>query len=295
MRSHADQIADPRTMLIVAVLALTIAGCAGGSGRVAPVEDPARNATAELADARAQRLASPVEAYWPYRIAQLELLLGNPAVAESELAQALALNADHTPSLLLLSKMRYEAGRHEEAVALLEGALNRGAPEPDALRVALALNFEALGENEAARDALAGCASNPGPRPTAETFLSLRGDDYLQSRPIAEAALEADPASAANHNNYGIALLYDGDPELARASFLKALELDPQLAGALYNLAIVEFYYFYDLDKGREWFRRYAALDDEDPDDLGAALGVDLAAAGSGWAAPNEAGDLDAQ
>ncbi|RKZ09868.1 hypothetical protein DRQ32_07705, partial [bacterium] len=109
-----------------------------------------------------------------------------------------------------------------------------------------------------------------------------RGDEYLESRDIAETALDADPESASNHNNFGIALLYDGEPEAARDSFLRALELDPQIAGALYNLAIVETYYFYDLKKGRAWFERYAELESDDPDELGAVFGVDLAVAISG-------------
>lgn len=295
MRSHADHIADPRAILWIVALALLIAGCGGGSGSMAPSDDPAIDHAALLTEARAQRIASPTEAYWPWRIAELELALGNREAADLELGQALELDPNHSPSLLLRSKLLYESQRNEEAIALLEGAINRGAPEADALRVALALNLEAIGAAEAAQSVLAQCAGAPDTQPTAETFISLRGDDYLQSRPIAEAALEADPASAANHNNYGIALLYDGEPEQARASFLKALELDPELAGALYNLAIVEAYYFYDLDQGREWFRRYAALDDDDPDDLGALFGEELASSGSGWAAPATGGDLDAQ
>lgn len=295
MRSHAEHNADPRTILWIAVLALLIAGCGGGSGSVAPSDDVALDHAKELTEARAQRIAHPVEAYWPWRIAELELALGNRETAALELGQALELDPNHSPSLLLSSKLLYESGRNEEAIALLEGAIQRGAPEADALRVALALNLEAIGAAEAAGEVLAACAGAPDVHPTAETFISLRGDNYLQSRPIAEAALEADPASAANHNNYGIALLYDGEPEQARASFLEALELDPGLAGALYNLAIVEAYYFYDLDRGREWFRRYAALDDEDPDDLGTLFGVELAASGSAWAAPATGGDSDAQ
>jgi lipoprotein NlpI len=113
---------------------------------------------------------------------------------------------------------------------------------------------------------------------------------------VAEAALAANPDSAPNHNNFGIALLYDGEPEAAREAFLTALELDGQLAGALYNLAIVETYYFYDLDKGREWFSRYAELDTEDPDELGAVFGIELAAnAASQWTEPQTGGESDAQ
>jgi Tfp pilus assembly protein PilF len=93
----------------------------------------------------------------------------------------------------------------------------------------------------------------------------------------ARMALEADPASAANHNNHGIALLYAGRPDAARQAFLDALERDAALPGALYNLAIVEAFYFFDEDAARGWFDRYVATGSrDDPDDLSAHFGLEL-------------------
>jgi tetratricopeptide (TPR) repeat protein len=294
MRALTTQFADfcctPREMRmrvsgVVALMLLTVllGACGGGSS---PATDPSVSGQRSLDSWRADLLTveehiavAPEEAYWPYRAAEIQIALDQPGQAQASLEQALGLDADYSPALLLLSKLHYQTGRYELAVSLLDAALSRSTNDPDALRIALAINLEALGEIEAAQVLLAQCSQDPALRPGAETFLRLRGDEYLESRDIAETALGADPESASNHNNLGIALLYDGEPEAARESFLRAHELDPQIAGALYNLAIVETYYFYDREKGRAWFERYAELESDDPDELGAVFGVDLAAA----------------
>jgi|GEM_PF-1701332 len=300
MRAFTAQFADfcitPREMRVrvsgvVALMLLTVllGACGGGMKNVASETDPTASDQRSLESWHAELLtveehiaATPDEAYWPYRAAEIQIALDSPGQARASLEQALALDANYSPALLLLSKLHYQTGRYERAVSLLDAALSRSINDHDALRIALAINLEAMGEIEAAQEVLAQCSQDPALRPGAETFLSLRGDEYLESRDIAETALDADPESASNHNNFGIALLYDGEPEAARDSFLRALELDPQIAGALYNLAIVETYYFYDLKKGRAWFERYAELESDDPDELGAVFGVDLAVAISG-------------
>ena len=84
----------------------------------------------------------------------------------------------------------------------------------------------------------------------------------------AKKALDADDHSAVNHNNYGIALLVAGRPFDARDEFKKALDLDGNLAGALYNMAIVQTFYFFDDTAGRDWYARYLKVDTDDPDNL---------------------------
>jgi Tfp pilus assembly protein PilF len=293
MRALTDQIADrhPRDRAIRArrfgVLALLLlvsplVGCGGSSPSLQddPASQPQRSRESwesELSSVRAQMSATPQEAYWPYREAEIQLALGASPEAYAALQRSLDIDADFSPALLLLSKLQYQTERYEEAVSMLEAALSRGNEHADDLRMALALHLEALGELESAQRMLDQCTQDPSALRGVETYMSLRGDHYYESLAIAEAALQADPSSASNHNNYGIALLYDGRPEGAREAFLRALELDPQLSGALYNLAIVETYYFYDLEKGRAWFERYAQFENEDPDELGAVFGVDLA------------------
>ena len=297
MRAFASQFADfcitRRRMRVrgsgivaLAVLASLLGACGGTGRNGVPESDPSSPNRRSIADWQAELLtveqnafATPDEPYWPHRAAEIQLALELADQARASLTAALALDPDYSPALLLRSKLDYQDGRYEDAVLLLEPALSRSTRDTDPLRIALALNLEALGEVEAARQLLSRCAQDPTMRRGAETFLSLRGEGYLESRDIAATALDADPRSASNHNNFGIALLYDGDPEAARESFLRALELDPRIAGALYNLAIVDTYYFYDLEQGRAWFERYAELQTDDPDELGAVFGIDLAAA----------------
>jgi len=133
-----------------------------------------------------------------------------------------------------------------------------------------------LGEADAV---LATCSEDSPPTAGVRTYLGLQGDDVAGATAAAAQALEADPASAANHNNNGIALLYAGKPAEARAAFMAALDLDEALPGALYNLAIVETFYFYDPDAGRQWFARYRELASDDPDDLATTLGFEMTTA----------------
>jgi hypothetical protein len=44
----------------------------------------------------------------------------------------------------------------------------------------------------------------------------------------------------------------------------------------MYNMAIVEAFYFFDKDAGREWFARYKQLASDDPDDLTSVFGADV-------------------
>jgi Flp pilus assembly protein TadD len=115
---------------------------------------------------------------------------------------------------------------------------------------------------------------------SAVVYLRLRGEHFAESLDVARKALDARP-SAVNHNNYGIAQLYAGDPESARESFLRAHELDGELPGPLYNLAIVDWFYFFAADDARDWFARYRKLASDDPDGLAEVFKVDFAAAGS--------------
>lgn len=192
-----------------------------------------------------------------------------------------------TPSATAAEVTRWSAkawteGRHEEAGDLLSAwlAARDGAEAPAgvaadqaAVRAALAVHLEALGRIEEASAVLAPCAAGDAAAARARTWLNLRGDGFATALADAERAVEHAPASAADRNNLGIALLYAGRPAEARAAFLAARELDPALPGALYNLAIVESVYFFDDAAARRWLDDYRRLSGDDPDGLFEALG----------------------
>lgn len=226
---------------------------------------------AALEAARVEMLTDPGEPYWPYRMAELYVATDSIDLAASHLQTALGVDPGYAPAAALLSKLYYDAGLFEEGVVLLDDFITRGDGAPDELRVALALHLEALGELARAHQVLGACAGNVS---AAETFVTLRGAELEPVLETAKRALDANPKSAANHNNYGIALLHAGRPIEARKAFMKALDIDDKLPGALYNMAIVEAFYFFDEKAGQKWFEKYQMYASDDPDDLATRFGA---------------------
>ena len=264
-------------------LALTLAGCGGlplvgGGGSNAPLDVPA-DREAEVARVEARRLEDPQNPYWPYRLAEVHLAEENSVQAESDLRAALALDPRHAASLSLLSKIFWDQGRHEEAIGLLEAARAEAGSLAPELMTALALHYDAIDRPDLADPLVQRVEDHLdwSKEGSAVAYVHLRGETFAQSEPVAKKALDADPKSAVNQNNWGITKLYAGDPEAARKAFLTAIELDPALPGPLYNLAIVDRFYRFDDTSARDWFRKYRELSSEDPDGLAEVLAVEVA------------------
>lgn len=243
----------------------------GAESSAAPSNDLQRG----LAELHARQAADPANVEWPCRIAAMYAAADSATQAEAAWRSALAIDPSYGPALSQLSRQLFTQARHQEAVDLIEAARARGAVDSPELRAGLALQYEALGDHERARELISGLSA-PGAHwktaGSALTYVALHGEDMAAAVDPARQALSADPDLAANHNNYGIMQLYAGDPKGARESFLKALDLDPRLPGAYYNLAIVDRFYFFDDEAARGWFDRYWALSHDDPDNLRAAL-----------------------
>ncbi len=267
--------ANPIAFVLVALFAASILTGCSGTG-VGPQDDPTAGHAVDLAAVQAQRALAPDEPYWSFLQAEEYWRRNQPDLARAHLDTALTINPDYGPAAALLSRIEFEAGQYETAVALLREFIARNPDAPDPLRVALALNLQALAEPERSAEILAACHDQSGSVRTAQAFVQLQGAGFESSLPVVRAVVEANPNSAANHNNHGIALLYAGQPAEARAAFLRALEIDPDLPGGLYNLAIVENFYFFDRAAGQDYFQRYqTAMGNRpaaDPDDLGAIL-----------------------
>jgi tetratricopeptide (TPR) repeat protein len=203
---------------------------------------------------------------------------------ETGLRARMVADPNDLPALAGLARILWKDGRHEEAVAAIEGARAAGADLPEEMLAALALHYDALGrmaDADSLTRRLEGRLADWARGGSAVTYLKLRGGSFASTEAIARRALEASP-SAANHNNLGIALLYAGRPADARKSFLTAAELDGRLPGPLYNLAIVDRFYRFDDPSAREWFRRYRTLSSDDPDGLAEALSVEIASGAKG-------------
>ena len=263
-------------------LVLVIAGCGGfpGFGGASPASD-----AGPRLDARGEALAGmarqPSEPYWPFRLAELSAAADSIPAAVVHLKAALALNPDYAPALSLLTRIYFDSRAHAEAITLLEGTLARQPLAPVELRVALALHLDAAGERGRAEAVLAACPGDSRELRGARSYLSLRGDNVSGVLEAAERALEADRDNAVNHNNYGVALLCAGRPLEARDAFQAAIDRDATLAGALYNMAIVETFYLFNDSAGREWFARYRQHASDDPDGLASVLEADVSRLGA--------------
>lgn len=259
----------------------SIPGFGGGSASSAVEPMKPAQVVDAVTEARTRMQLAPKEPYWPFRLGELYAAADSNALAVSNLNAALAVDPSYAPAASLLSRIYYDANMNAQGVTLLEDFLARNPNAPDALRAALALHFEALGDIDRAQAALAACAADSRDAHSARMLVSLRGADPQAALAAAKQALDADSKSAANQNNYGIALLCAGRPVEARAAFRTALELNKRLPGALYNMAIVETFYFFDEDAGREWFARYKQVASADPDDLTTRFETDVTRTGA--------------
>jgi Tfp pilus assembly protein PilF len=275
-----------RLALATALLAAT-AGCGGlgivpglgGDGDTKPLA-PAQ-AVDQLAATRAKLALAPNEPYWSFRLGELYAAADSTTLAMQYLNSALEVDPSYAPAAALLSKIYYQVGMYAQGVDLLDGFFARNAQAPDELRVALALHLDATGDVARAETVLAQCTEDSEAAREARTYVALRGQNPKAALSPAKQALDADDASAVNHNNYGIALLHAGRPVEAREQFKNALSIDDKLPGALYNMAIVEAFYFFDEAAGREWFARYKKVASDDPDDLTARFGPKVSASGN--------------
>ncbi len=260
----------------MAALCLLVAACGGPSVQTDPTEIDTEltpeKVAAQVAEHRARAVEQPHEPYWLYKAAETHSRAGQSVDAIAALRESLAVNDSYEPSLSLLSKIYYVSGQHQAAIQLLEDVQSRNGTLSDELLAGLALNYEALGEYDTS-DPLFDTLRHRGSRESAVIYHLLQGESFLEVGDRAFAAVEAKPNVAANQNNFGIALLYQGRPKEARERFLRALELDADLPGAMYNMAIVDKFYFFDDESSLEWFTRYQQISgDFDPDGLAELL-----------------------
>jgi tetratricopeptide (TPR) repeat protein len=279
-RSHRDPVAPALRLVLTTLLAcVMLAGCAANGVQHGgePVTRKAKGSPKlsglqeKIFEARDQSSVDVTEPYWPYRLGEIYAEADSVALAESALKSALRRDPSYAPALALLSKLYYDDRRHQDAVELLEAARSRSGPDgvPPALLGGLALHYEALGRHDLAAAVVASVqGSDAGKARSALVYVTLRGEHPAGAADPARAAVDDDPRSAANQNNYGLTRLRTGDPKAARDAFLKAIEIDPKRPGPYYNLAIVERFYFLDDAAAARWLKAYRERSNEDPDGL---------------------------
>ena len=281
--SHVHRRRPPVVGLLVGVVvsAWLLVGC-GGTRRASTTDPMADADVSALGPAELQALqvrtetlaaANPTEPYYRYLLGEIHSRLGSETRAETLFMESVQLDPYYAPALSALSKAYFRAGRHEDAIQILEPACdpaNQPDGVPQELVAGLALHYDAVDEIDLAAEAVerllregadwSRCGS-------AIAYVQLRAEGG-SAREVAELALESDERSAINLNNYGITRAQAGDPEGARHAFLEAVKGDPDLAGPYYNLAILDKYYFLNDEKAAEWFSANWRRSQEDPDAL---------------------------
>ena len=276
-RFAGHTIRIPAFTLAIALALPFLTGCGGSGPSVEediahPGAPENRNDPALEIERLLQKAThDPGEPYWHYAAGAAQARTGDTEAAKGSLRASLARDDSYEPAAALLADLCYERGEYEEAIAALE-ACGRSITASPSILTRLALHCDAAERYDRADD-LRDRLSVPGPHwvenGSTLSYLHLRSTDFAGAARTAENALTANGESAANHNNYGIALLYRGDPARAQEAFTHAIALDPSLPGPYYNLAILEKYYFFDDEAAAAWFARYEEVGDgSDPDGI---------------------------
>lgn len=171
-------------------------------------------------------------------LAQIYLAEGNVDRAIASLEQYLRGQPGDEQAVLLLATAHQSQGRHARAAQLLADALKRN--DNPVLRGQLGLALLGDGKVEAGAQALeAALAKEPGLLQAGKALALLRLQNGQESRAEAVALKLAaqHPRDASVHDLLGSTQAARGKLPAARASFEKALQLDPKLLASRVNLA----------------------------------------------------------
>lgn len=95
----------------------------------------------------------------------------------------------------------------------------------------------------------------------------LKTNDIPQAKQSAANALQLEPQSATLENLLGLIDVEDGAYKTAEKHYSRALELNPNLANAHYNLALLNDIYYQNVARAIQHYERYLALiNNTDPD-----------------------------
>jgi len=163
--------------------------------------------------------------------------------AEEVLRPGLNFAPDDAQLHALYGNALMQLGRYQEATSHFEQAASAD-PDAAAVQTQLALGRLATGESDQAVAALQSAlekdpeASQPG---ILLALTHLRSRKYDEALEAIDRFEDREPNNPLPQNLRGAALLGKGDIEAARASFEKALEIQPDFFPALNNLAQIDY------------------------------------------------------
>lgn len=132
-----------------------------------------------------------------------------------------------------------ESGRADEAVAVL--APLAAGDDPDTLRALGSAQSDAGDQPAAAATLERACRLSPEDPSILEALgmVALRQDDPVRARDLLRGALAGNERSATAWNTLGVALYSTDGPRAALGAWQRAIELEPRLWDALYNVGLV--------------------------------------------------------
>jgi len=284
MRPHpaspprAERIATriPAARVTLAGLAV-FAGCGGPPSRRPAFEPQVGNETLHRAELRAQLAAGAPAAPLLHATAASYWRSGSPDSARIMLEQAVARDPRYTPSLAWLSRLNFEAGEIERAVALLEPVAAEPNPDPEIL-TNLAVYKLAWGEVDAAESLLrTSIDRHPHHAPAYGNlgYLHLQSGDLKSAEADLEQALARDDRIPEFHLNLGIVHRRQLRFEDATRDFERALALEPEFREAHHNLALLYQLYLFDEERAHRHFQRFLALGGQADSEVAALFRVE--------------------
>jgi tetratricopeptide (TPR) repeat protein len=175
----------------------------------------------------------------PFEIALGHERAGRLQQAADVCRQILVANPRHAQAMHLLATLALQTGDLDQAVSLLEGAIDLAPSEP-AFHATLGQTLGARGEFEKAKESLAraiGLAPR-SPRPYYSLAMAHRVQgEWQQARDCCRQALALDPQFHEAEDLLGDVLRHLGDRAAARACYERALAIKPDDFDAVINLA----------------------------------------------------------
>lgn len=172
-------------------------------------------------------------------LVRIDLKRGDEAAAVANMRKAVNKGVATELVRQQLAKHLDEAGKPEQAIALLRPVEAQGAP-PTLNTLAMALSD--AGKNQEAMALLE--RSLPQDEKLAQTheymgIVSLRLDRPEEAKQHLEQAVKLDPKLANAWNTLGVALFRLSAPQAALGAWRHAVKLDPTLYDALFNMGLV--------------------------------------------------------
>lgn len=176
-----------------------------------------------------------------YILAMAQLLRADRERANAILTDLIAIDPKFVPGYTALASSYMGAGKYEIAEFVARRGIDRGMEDPS-LYSSLGSALERLGRSEEARQAFErGLQLNPAHVPSLinRASLAIKGADCKEALELLARVNVYAPNEADAYIGQGVCQRRARKFELARASFVKALELDPENPVSRYNLAVL--------------------------------------------------------